>query len=54
LQYSLPAMAVVFFTGLGFAGLRLLSRSILVPILAHMAANAAMILMQLLATAPPA
>lgn len=54
MQYSLPAMAVVFFTGLGFAGLRLLSRSILVPILAHMAANAAMILMQILATAPPA
>ncbi|MEM9225327.1 MAG: CPBP family intramembrane glutamic endopeptidase [Pseudomonadota bacterium] len=49
LQYSPAAMAVVFVTGLGFAALRLLSGSILVPILAHMAANGNMFLLQTLA-----
>lgn len=39
LQYSIPALAVVFVAGLGFAWLRLKSGSMLVPILAHIAAN---------------
>ena len=38
-QYSVPALAVVFISGLGFAWLRLRSGTVLVPILAHMAAN---------------
>ncbi len=40
LQYSLPALSVVFIAGMGFAWLRVASGSILVPILAHISANA--------------
>ncbi|WP_083911027.1 CPBP family intramembrane glutamic endopeptidase [Henriciella marina] len=39
LQYSIPALLVVFVAGMGFAWLRLKSGSMLVPILAHIAAN---------------
>ncbi|WP_300376190.1 CPBP family intramembrane glutamic endopeptidase [Henriciella sp.] len=38
-QYSIPALAVVFAAGMGFAWLRIKSGTILVPILAHIAAN---------------
>ena len=52
LQYSPAAMAIVFMTGLGFAALRLVSGTIIVPILAHIAANANMFVLQ--SVAPPA
>ena len=39
LQYSVPALLVVFVAGLGFAWLRMKSGTMLVPILAHIAAN---------------
>ncbi|WP_084397878.1 CPBP family intramembrane glutamic endopeptidase [Henriciella aquimarina] len=39
LQYSVPALAIVFIAGLGLAWLRLKSGTILVPILAHISAN---------------
>ncbi|MEQ8558908.1 MAG: CPBP family intramembrane glutamic endopeptidase [Henriciella sp.] len=39
LQYSIPALIVVFLAAMGFAWLRLKSGTILVPILAHMSAN---------------
>ncbi len=47
MQYTLPAMFAVFVTGLGLAALRLLSGTVIVPIVAHMSANAASFLMQL-------
>ncbi len=40
IQYSPAAMVVVFLSGFGFGVLRLLSGTIIVPILAHVAANA--------------
>ncbi len=52
LQYSLVAMAVVFVTGVGLAVLRLLSGSILVPVVAHIAANADVLMLQTLASSP--
>ena len=51
-QYSIPALLVVFTAGLGFAWLRLASKSIIVPIVAHMAANGLIMYLQTLA--PPA
>lgn len=39
-QYSPAAMAVVFIAGLGFGGLRVVSGTMAVPIIAHIAANA--------------
>jgi len=44
-QYSPAALLVVFVTGLGLAALRLLSGTIIVPIIAHIAANAATFLL---------
>lgn len=52
LQYSLPALAVVFAAGLGFAWLRLKSGSMLVPILAHVAANGMITFLASLAPPP--
>lgn len=52
LQYSIPALGVVFIAGMGFAWLRLASGSILVPIIAHVAANATITFLASLA--PPA
>jgi len=52
LQYSVPALAVVFVAGLGFAWLRLASGSMLVPIIAHITANATISFLATLA--PPA
>lgn len=51
LQYSMPALAVVFIAGMGFAWLRLKSGSMLVPILAHVSANA--VITFLASLAPP-
>lgn len=39
LQYSVPALAIVFIAGLGLSWLRIRSGTILVPILAHITAN---------------
>lgn len=44
LQYSNLALVAVFVTGLGLAALRLFSGTVVVPIAAHMAANAVAIL----------
>lgn len=52
LQYSIPALIVVFVAGMGFAWLRLKSGSMLVPILAHIAANS--MITFLASLAPPA
>ncbi|MEQ9316839.1 MAG: CPBP family intramembrane glutamic endopeptidase [Henriciella sp.] len=51
LQYSVPALAVVFAASMGFAWLRLRSGSMLVPIVAHISANA--IITFLATLAPP-
>jgi membrane protease YdiL (CAAX protease family) len=51
-QYSIPALIVVFVAGMGFAWLRLKSGSMLVPILAHIAANS--MITFLASLAPPA
>ncbi len=40
LHYTLAGMAVVFIAGLGFAALRLIGASLMVPILAHASGNA--------------
>ena len=40
LQYSVPALLVVFVAAMGFAWLRIRSGTIIVPILAHISANA--------------
>lgn len=40
LQYSVPALMVVFVAAMGFAWLRIKSGTIIVPILAHISANA--------------
>jgi membrane protease YdiL (CAAX protease family) len=51
LQYSVPALVVVFVAGLAFAWLRLKSGTIVVPIIAHIAANSAITFLASLA--PP-
>lgn len=53
LQYSPAAMFVVFLSGVGFAVLRLLSGTVIVPIIAHMTANANVLLLNWIATNPP-
>ena len=53
MQYSPAAMIVVFVTGLGLALLRLLSGTMIVPIVAHMAANASVLLINWFASNPP-
>ncbi|MEL6725323.1 MAG: type II CAAX endopeptidase family protein [Pseudomonadota bacterium] len=53
LQYSPAAMFVVFLSGIGFAVLRLVSGTVIVPIVAHMSANANVLLLTWLATNPP-
>lgn len=52
LQYSLPALAVVFVASLGFSWLRVASGTMVVPILAHITANSAVLYIASLA--PPA
>lgn len=52
LQYSPAAMLIVFISGIGFAVLRLWSGTILVPIVAHMAANADVLLLNWFAATP--
>ena len=39
IQYSIPAMIIVFFAGVGFAALRLITGTVAIPIVAHIAAN---------------
>ena len=51
-QYSPAALAVVFVAGLGFSALRLLSGSMLVPIVAHISANGLVLWLQALADVP--
>ena len=53
LQYSPAAMFVVFLSGVGFAVLRLVSGTILVPIVAHMSANAMVLFLNWVAANPP-
>ncbi|MEO1188127.1 MAG: CPBP family intramembrane glutamic endopeptidase [Pseudomonadota bacterium] len=53
LQYSPAAMLVVFVTGIGFAILRLLSGTIIVPIIAHSSANAVILSLNWMAANPP-
>lgn len=53
LQYSPAAMFVVFLSGVGFAILRLLSGTVIVPIIAHAAANADVLLLTWMAASPP-
>ena len=53
LQYSPAAMFVVFLSGVGFAILRLMSGTVLVPIIAHAAANADVLLLNWFAASPP-
>jgi membrane protease YdiL (CAAX protease family) len=53
MQYSPAAMFVVFLSGLGFAVLRLMSGTVIVPIIAHMAANASVLLINWFAANPP-
>ena len=53
LQYSPAAMLVVFITGLGFALLRVLSGTVIVPIVAHMSANAVVLTLSSMAANPP-
>ncbi len=43
-QYSPVAMLAVFVSGLGLAALRLMSGTVIVPIIAHMAANIAVLM----------
>ena len=52
MQYSPAAMFVVFLSGLGFAALRLMSGTVIVPILAHMAANTCVLLINWVVTNP--
>ncbi|MEO0607101.1 MAG: CPBP family intramembrane glutamic endopeptidase [Pseudomonadota bacterium] len=52
LQYSPAAMLIVFVSGVGFAVLRLLSGTVLVPIVAHMTANAVVLLLNWIAASP--
>jgi len=53
LQYSPAAMFVVFLSGVGFAVLRLLSGTVIVPIAAHSVANADVLILNWLAANPP-
>lgn len=53
MQYSAAAMLVVFFSGVGFAILRLLSGTVSVPIVAHAVANADVLVLQWFAANPP-
>lgn len=52
-QYSIAAMFVVFLSGVGFAVLRLLSGTVVVPIVAHMSANAVVLFLTWAAANPP-
>lgn len=52
LQYAPAAMLVVFISGIGFAILRLMSGTVIVPIIAHAAANADVLLLNWIASAP--
>ena len=52
LQYSFPAMAIVFISGIGFAILRLASGTVLVPLAAHISANATVLLLNWMAANP--
>ena len=53
LQYSPAAMLVVFLSGVGFAVLRVLSGTVIVPIVAHAAANVDVLIINWLAASPP-
>lgn len=53
MQYSPVAMFVVFISGIGFAILRLLSGTVVVPIIAHSAANANVLFLNWIAASPP-
>ncbi|MEM9226143.1 MAG: type II CAAX endopeptidase family protein [Pseudomonadota bacterium] len=53
LQYSPAAMLVVFLSGIGFAILRLVSGTVIVPIIAHGAANGVVLTLNWLASNPP-
>ena len=52
LQYSPAAMFVVFLSGVGFAVLRLMSGTVIVPMVAHAVANADVLMLNLIATSP--
>ena len=52
-QYSLAAMFVVFLSGIGFAILRLASGTVIVPIAAHICANAMVFFLNWAAANPP-
>lgn len=52
LQYSIPALAVVFIAAMGFAWLRLKSGTVIVPILAHISANGLITFLASLAPPP--
>ncbi len=52
LQYSPAAMFVVFLSGVGFAFLRMMSGTVIVPIIAHMTANANVLLLNWIAANP--
>lgn len=51
-QYSPAALAVIFVAGLGFSALRLLSGSMVVPIIAHVSANSMVLWLQALSDVP--
>ena len=52
-QYSPEAMFIVFLSGVGFGVLRLMRKTVLVPIIAHMAANATVLSLSWVAANPP-
>ncbi len=51
MQYNAAGMVVIFLSGVGLAILRVASGTVIVPIIAHMAANANMLFLQTLAEA---
>ena len=53
MQYSPAAMLIVFLSGIGFAVLRLMSGTVLVPIVAHMSANGVVLFLNWAAANPP-
>jgi len=53
LQYSFPAMFIVFLSGVGFAGLRMASGTMIVPIAAHISANVMVLVLSWAAANPP-
>ena len=53
LQYSPAAMFVVFLSGVGFGVLRMMSGTMIVPIIAHMTANANVLFLNWIASNPP-